>query len=122
MSPQMTAVEQYIRDQFAGAFAGLPKEVSIATSSTSIVPNNFERLGLVLVNLGSYNVYVKPASDVTTTSGILLAKLGGFISMNVRDDLVLPAYSWYGIADGGASDIFVVEVNRYQAISLTSKT
>jgi hypothetical protein len=47
------------------------------------------------------------------TSGIVLAPSGGSFSTVLLNDLVLPSYSYDAIASAAASELFIVEVNRY---------
>jgi len=63
-----------------------------------------------MVNVGNYNVYIAMAQDVAVGNGLLLPANGGFIVFNWRDDGLLPTKEWYGIADGGDSKLYVVEL------------
>ena len=83
---------------------------TVNTTVTKIAMNNPNRLGLIILNLGAYDIYVAPTSDVSLDKGILLTANGGGISFNLREDFMLPALSWYAIANGGASKVYVLEV------------
>jgi len=84
--------------------------LSIGTTSLIIAQNNPRRLGLVIINLSTNVLYVKPGGSATTTSGIRLAASGGSVSVNFITDLHLPALEWQAIASGAASAIYITSV------------
>ncbi len=87
-----------------------PLLTSVGVAVVKIVPNNPNRFALLIMNLGSVAMYVKPSLDVSATSGIRLAPNGGQISLNWREDFHLTGWDWYAIADAAATELFVLEV------------
>lgn len=86
------------------------------TTSTSLVNGNGDRVGLIIINLGANTVNVSVSSSVTANTGITLPPAGGSISMTVRDDFTLPSRNWWGIATGGTSQVYVLEIARYRKV------
>jgi hypothetical protein len=89
---------------------------TIDTTATTVINGSGDRVGLVMINLGSNNVYVAISSNVSPTNGILLAANGGLLTMTVRDDFTLPSRNWWGIAQGGTSSLYVLEIVRFTAL------
>ena len=82
-------------------------------SATSLINGSGDRVGLVIVNLGSNPVYVAMNAGVSSTNGILLAANGGLITMNVRDDFTIPSRQWWGLATGGTSQLYILALERF---------
>jgi len=110
------AAAQYIEKEFGGAFEEADETVSVGTSATRVVGHNPDCVAIVFINLGANTVYLKPANNPSSTSGIKMVASGGFLSMNVRDDLTLPSLEWYGIADTAASDLYYIRTNRFSSL------
>lgn len=108
------ALQAYLEAQFGGSFEVKTKTVSVGLTATKVVDHNWERMGLVLVLLGANKVYLAPDSEPTSTHGIELISSGASISMNAHDDLAMVGHEWYGLADTAPSDVYVLEVLRYQ--------
>lgn len=87
-----------------------PDTATVGTSVVRIAPNNPNRFALLIVNLSAVAVYVKPANDVSASSGVRLAPNGGTFGLSWRDDLHLVGWDYYAIADAAASSILVMEV------------
>lgn len=86
---------------------------TVGVAAALIVPNNPRRLAIVFVNLSANNIYVSPDNDVAADHGIVLVPNGGTLSLNYREDLVLPSLAWYGISAGAGSDFYWLEANIY---------
>jgi len=114
MSPSIPALQEYVSSNFFGSFVADQRNVSVGASPTKLLDHSFERMSFVLVNLGAEAIYVKPSSDPSTTSGIYIGASGGFLSVDVHSDLILPGYEWYAVTASGTSDVFIIEINRYQ--------
>ena len=84
--------------------------LSIGTNSLEITKNDPKRLSLVVINLSSNVVYIRPNKPATTSIGIRLAASGGSISMDWKSDLLLPSLSWHAIASGSSSVIYLTAV------------
>ena len=87
-----------------------PETDNVTTDKTKILAYNPRRVSFVLINLGAYPVTVGPDSDISPTKGIYLVPHGGTLSMVWTEDFEMPTFEWYGIADGGTSEIYVLEV------------
>jgi hypothetical protein len=80
----------------------------IGTSLTQALPNNPDRLFVLIVNLGSYDIYLAWDKLASTTHGVYVNKLGGNLILTADDDLELVGYEMWGIASGGESDVYIL--------------
>jgi hypothetical protein len=101
-----------IQELFAVQTAAKDSVVNVLTTSppTLVADNNPNRLSLIVSNVGSNLVYMKFDNDVTAPDGILLVPNGGFISFLWDEDFDVVGWGMYGIADGGASQVNVLEI------------
>lgn len=92
-------------------------ESSPATAAVvaQIVPNNGDRVGLLIVNISGNSTVIGVTSAVGQSKGIPLAAGGGFFSCNVRDDFTLPAREWLSFGNAVASNLYVLEIIRYRS-------
>ena len=114
MSVAKGAAVEYIEKVFGGRFEENDSTISVGTSATKVVDNDPDALALTIVNIGANSVYLAPTNNPTSSKGIILDASGGSVSMVVRDDLLLPALEWYGIAPSGASNVYVIRLRRYR--------
>lgn len=84
--------------------------LTLGIAATRIVPQNADRLGLVITNLSANNVFIAFDNQVSSTHGIFLAPNGGSISMNYKDDFELVGFEVFGLASAAGSNIYYVEV------------
>lgn len=87
-----------------------PLVAQVAATVTKIVSVNPNRLGLVIVNSGANRIYLSPLNTVAVGAGIVLVPTGGAISFKWDIDFELVTSEFYGIGDGGVSNIHCVEV------------
>jgi len=87
-----------------------PKVSTVGVTAVQIVSYNPNRLGLVVINLSTNNMYVSPWLDVSSTKGILLAPLGGSLSLIWDEDYEFTANEFYAVAAAAASAIYCLEV------------
>ncbi len=116
MTVPKPALQEYLESEFEGAFYVRSQTIAAAASPTLVVPNDFERLGLVLINLSSSDLYLAPDPGVSATSGILLTGSGSSLSLVAHDDLVLVGYGWYALATAAPQSIYTLEVLRYRGV------
>lgn len=90
-----------------------PITSTVGTSATRILSNNPRRVAFVLINLGSYPIYLSPSNDPSTTKGIYIAESGGQISLNYENDFELTGGEFWAVADGGNSEIYVLSEELY---------
>lgn len=83
---------------------------TVTTAGVQVLRDNPLRLGFVVINLGSYAVYLRPRRPATTSAGIRLVSNGGSLSVLWRDDLVLPGLDWWAISESGDSTIYLVSI------------
>ena len=102
----------YAIQQLGGMLNEVDSNPTCQLTATKLLNGNGDRVGLIIVNAGANPVWLSFTADVSTTNGIQLAPSGGNISMNVRDDFTLPTRDWWGIATGGTSQIFIIELVR----------
>lgn len=111
MANRSTGAARYFTEQqLGGPTRTIPSNPNIQTSVTQVCNNNPDRVGLVVVNLGSFDVFVWTDNSVSTTKGVRLTANGGVMTLNVKDDYTLVAEQWIGIGSGGAALLGVLEV------------
>lgn len=84
--------------------------VAASPNRTNLVTNDPNRLGLTIVNLGAFPVYVMIDTQVSASRGILLAATGGTLTLNWEYDMTLVSNEWWALSVGGESSVLVVEV------------
>ena len=106
----MGALSEYVKKKFGVETRSFPvaDPVSCLTTVTSILPNNPDRLGFTVVNLGATSMYVAWDRGVLPTHGILVAANGGTFSMIADEDGELVGYELFGISVTSANDIFTI--------------
>ncbi len=87
-----------------------PEVDQVAVTKTRILDGNPRRVSFILINMGSVFITVSPDADVSLTKGIYLVPNGGSLSMVWTEDFEMPTMEWYAMANGAASEIFVMEV------------
>jgi len=110
------ALEYLIEEELQGKFTPQFSQITIGTSAVMLVPRNYERLALTLVNFGSTIVVVRPDESPGSSTGFALAANGGTLSLNWRNDLILPGLSWYGAQYTATGNIYVIELVRYKGL------
>lgn len=80
---------------------------TIGVVGSQVVPNNPNRVGLVMINLSANTIYVDINPGVTSSAGILLAPNGGAITLDWRTDFTLVSNDWYAIATLAGSSLRV---------------
>lgn len=110
----MGAALDYTVAQLGGPVLEQESNPSISTSPVQVVPNNADRVGLVVVNLGAGNVFMSLGNTPSVSVGIFLGANGGSTSLTVRDDFTLPSRQWTAICPaGGPSVLEVIEYIRF---------
>lgn len=97
------------------------EEIDVANIADQIwARNNPDRLFLAIINLSVNNIFIRPHEVASSTTGILLVPLGGFFSIIVRDDAILPIIEWHVSAAADASAIYSLEIVGVKAIGKPS--
>ena len=81
---------------------------TVDTSITPIVSTDPGAVSIVIVNLGTNDVTIWVDETVSLTKGIILAADGGNVVWDVTRHFMLPTKPWFGIANGGSSEIAVI--------------
>lgn len=87
-----------------------PLLTEVGVNAVRVVPNNPDRLGLIIINLSANVIYMGFDNRVATTRGIYLAPSGGQMVMNYKEDFELVGQEMWGLATGANSGIHVIEV------------
>jgi len=107
------AALQFTEDQLGGPCVENESAPTALTTGPISINGAGDRVALLVMNLGSNNVYMALSSAVSSTTGILLAPNGGLVAFAVRDDFTLPSRAWWLIATVGSSQLYVLELMRY---------
>lgn len=91
-------------------FEAQPKSIAVATSLTTILKNNPNRLAVIIINVGANNSYIGFDQNVSSTNGIFLAANGGSLSINYQQDLTLSQYEMNAISITAPSTFYVIEL------------
>lgn len=108
----MGLVSDYVKRKWSTTTHTSERTVEVADSSsgpTQILRNSPDRMSYLIVNLGDYDVYVSMDGHPSTTHGILLMSHGGSITSDIESDQEMVAYPMYAIADGGVSEVYIIE-------------
>lgn len=105
-----------VPEALAARFGGYCKP-DIATFQLGVTPQLFLPANMDRVNLGIWNfsgntVVISPFFDAALTKGINVPSLGGFVSFDIYEDTILPAWEWWGIASVAATEIVILSVVR----------
>ena len=86
--------------------------IAVGTSAGLLLPNNPDRVGLVIVNNGTTTCYVSYLNAVGANIGIPIVGNGGALSFKLRDDFTLIARQWNAISPSGATNLTTFELIR----------
>ena len=111
------AARGYTDQQLGGPTTENESNPTCQISITQLVKNNPDRVGILIMNLGSFDAFIAFNANVGSTNGIKLAANGGIFAANVRDDFTVPAREYSGIASGGATAIYILEIIRLPVAS-----
>lgn len=106
------AVYAFLAERFGGSVRSEKTTQTVDTTRSVVAQRDPERVSITFVNLSADAIYVVPGPDVTTTHGIRLDSLGGFLSLNVREDMILPSDEWTAVAAVAGSSLLVITVRR----------
>jgi hypothetical protein len=94
-------VDVYEEESLAGAVVNVAGGI--------LVKNRPYRVALLVINLSVNTFYLRPTGPATATRGISIVGPGSFMSINFRDDMVLPAREWWAASTLDASPVYVLE-------------
>lgn len=109
------AAAEFLRDRYKGELSEEETSATVGTGVSTVIEGDADRLGLLLLNLSANTVYVSINNDVSSTNGIRLGANGGSVALNVTDDGMTQTRTWYGLATGAGSAVYVLELKRFIA-------
>lgn len=115
MARNKPALQQFIEEYVGGQFTVAVTQVTVTTSATKLLANNFERMAALIINTGAANISMNPGPTVTTTMGVQLGAGGGFASLDAQEDLALVGFDWWAVVSALTSTVTVIEIIRYNA-------
>jgi hypothetical protein len=107
------AAAEFIEREFGGAYEEETGLVAISNNPTKILGSDPDRVALTFINDQTATIYITPDNGPSGNRGIQLDANGGSVSMNVRDDLTLPAREWWGYTGTPTQNIFFIAVRRF---------
>jgi len=111
-NPLMGAARAFTNVALGGPTYEQESTITVQLTTTQLVKNNPDRVGLVIVNLGGQIVYCDITNQVSSAQGILLSASGGNFALNVRDDFTLASREWDAVATVGTSVVYILEIIR----------
>lgn len=109
------AAAEFLRERYKGELTEDEASVTVGTGVSTIIGGNPDRLGLLILNLSSNTLYVSIDNSVSATNGIRLGANGGSVALNVTDDGMIQTRTWYGLATGAGSSVYVLDLTRFIA-------
>ena len=109
----MGALNEFVERKFGVSTRAIQDPVTVLcpfAASATILRNNPDRLGYIVVNLGTTAMYVAWDSTVSATHGVYVAPNGGSFSLIADEDGDLVGWELFGISITSDNDIFIVEV------------
>ena len=106
------AARAYTEIELGGPCNEVESNPTVSTTVSQIVGGNGDRVGLLIINMGSNQIEMGLTPSVSTTNAIPLPGGGGFFQVNVNDDFTLPTRAFFAIADAGTTTLYVLEIVR----------
>jgi hypothetical protein len=85
---------------------------SLTTSALQILPNNADRMELIIFNTGAQDAMILPDPSVSVSNGFRLFANGGFIIFKLIDDYTLMTLPFYAISVTLTTTLTVLELVR----------
>ena len=109
----MGALADFVLRKFGVSTRAIQDPVTVLcpfAASATLLRNNPDRLGFILVNLGVTAMYVAWDSTVSATHGIFIAPNGGSFGMGADEDGELVGWELHGRSVTSDNDIFIVVI------------
>jgi len=105
-------VYELLRDQLGSDFRLTQNQETSTVGTTAVVitKNNPNRLALVVVNLSTNTVYLRPQGTPSSSVGIVLTPGGGLLALSLIEDYILQTLEWSAVASGADSDLLILEL------------
>ncbi len=112
--PNIPALQYLLEAELEGGYEPRITKPSTGAASSLVISQNFERLAFSISNFGAYDVTLSPDGPSVGGSGFILGAGGGFLSVNWRQDVLLPGLPWYASSATGTSNLLIIELVRYR--------
>lgn len=113
MARAKPALQSFIETFVGGRYNVAIEEVTLTTSASRFIDNDFERMAITVINTGSEDCRLLTDNSVAASKGIVLGQGGGSVSMNPQEDLALVGWEWWGVVGTGTTTLTVITVTRY---------
>ncbi len=110
-----SAVETIIGREVDGQFVVEESDVDVDATVAPLLRNDPERVGWLIVNVGSTILRVSWGRPGTGVSQIPIGAAGGSLSVNVREDFVLPTHELLAQVAAGTTLVKVIAIRRVNA-------
>jgi len=107
------AVRELIRERFKGPTKPVPRDVTVQTTVTEVMPNSPDRFGWQIVNLSANRGYIGFDRQVGPTHGTPIEASGGVISATWEEDGETTTYAVFAISEVAAGAWYVIEQVRF---------
>lgn len=87
-----------------------PLVTAVATSATKVLNNNPNRIAIIISVVAANNVYFGLNKNIASGGGMLLTNAMPPMTLTVKDYGEIVTAEWWGIADVGATNVYVTEV------------
>ena len=106
------AAAEFVENRFKGPTTLREGTTLVGTGSTPVLPNTPERLGWVIVNFSANDGALGFSREVTASLGVPVFGGGGAVSVNVIEDMELPARAVFGIQRIAGATWYHIEILR----------
>lgn len=106
------AALEWLEQTYRGPCREQDDVVTVGAVSALAIQRDPERVSLTIINLSADTVWLSPFNTGVTPRGIRLSASGGWMSVTLVDDAVLPTIEWHAIGAVGAQDIYWLAVRR----------
>ena len=106
---RITTLAGLLADELGIATYTEESSAQAGVAAAQLMPQNPNRVGWILQNLSTANLYLRPGRAPTSAIGIILAP-NEWRSMLYREDMALVALQWQILASAAAADYYLLEV------------
>lgn len=111
-SRPMGAVELALEQQLFGRFTTIERIESVGNVSETLLNNNPERMGWVIVNTAAQQLTFRPSTVVVSGKGFILVNNGDTCAVTYLEDGQFPTHQLSIIAAAAGGECYVVEFIR----------
>jgi len=89
-----------------------PVTDTVGTYPTLIARNNADRVQIIVINVGTRDIYIGFSPRVSSSRGFWIAAQGGVFQMKYFEDGEAVFHELYAVSPGGPDTIYVIEFVR----------